>query len=128
MKFLLLALLFSSCAGVTAREEVLTPAMSLVYDAAIQPAVVEGIQSKLDSGELNEGAAATLVVSAEAVGAALRGGNLDALRALPWHTLRLFAEFAIDERVRRGDIGPGVGALLKQRLAKFHEAYVEVLR
>ena len=114
------AILLPACAGFTARQEVLIPAMQIAYES-IRPDVMRGISHEPEERH-------AILVSIELdFYEALSAGDIDALAAIPFHTLELLALDGIDRRLQAGDLHPAVVKILIRQLDKFHEAYVKVV-
>ena len=97
--------LITACAGQKARENVLTPAMLIVWPAIEVQALDGGAtQAEVDAFEL-----------------ALKISN-GASVAVGWPTIKLAAGMSIDARLASGEIGVGVASSLRERLLKFGEA------
>lgn len=114
---LLALFLFASCAGMVARGDAMATIAS-TYRNIIQPIVVVGIGAEQDAGGITAERAAELRAHVDTLGRVLEGGNVAEARAA-WDILLPFAEAGIDARVARGEIGPGVGASLKEVLRLF---------
>ncbi len=123
---LLGALLASSCAGLTAREEILMPAMKVAW-IAISKNVEQGIEYGLFSSEIDASEAAGIRSEIIAMDRALASGDPLRVADVNWHRLRRIAAQGIDWRRQQREIGYGVAYILNQRLGKFHEAYVALL-
>ena len=127
MKFLLtLALLFSSCAGMTARQEILIPAMRVSW-IAISKNVEQGIDAALSTADITPVEAAGFRSEIIAMDSALASREIMRIVDVNWHRLRRLAAQGIEARRARGEIGWGVAKILNDRLAKFNEAYSALL-
>jgi len=112
------ALLLSlACAGVSARENGLMPAMAQAYTTGISPLIGRGAD------------AAGVDVSAEsdAFLNALESGDRELVRPLDWTALRSFALSGIQVRLDAGEIGPGVSRSLLETIAQFDARHSQLL-
>ena len=125
-KFIIIMLLVASCAGLSAREEILMPAMKIAW-IAISKNVEQGIEAALSTEDIDMNEAAGIRSEIIAMDSALASGNPMRVADVNWHRLRRIAEQGIEARRLEGEIGYGVARLLKSRLQKFHEAYVALL-
>ena len=122
MKFLSIVLLglFASCAGIGARGDGMAT-IAGTYRNIIEPVLIIGIGAEQDAGNLTAAEADEYRGYVGTIGQMLEGGNVGQAgqARAAWELLRPFAERGIDERVARGEIGPGVGASLKEVLRLF---------
>lgn len=123
---LLGALLFSSCAGMTARQEILMPAMKVAW-IAISKNVEQGIEAALSTADIDDVEAAGIRSEIIAMDSALASGDPLRVADVNWHRLKRIAEQGIASRSSSGVIGWTVARILLDRLNKFHEAYVALL-
>ena len=120
-----LGLLFlAACAGITAREEGLMRVMAGVWPN-VRTVVEAGVEDAVEAGDLDEQGRAALVEEMDAMAMALESGDRHELLSVDWATLSVFAERGI--AARRGEIGPGVAASLRERNVRFNEAFIKVL-
>ena len=119
-------LLSSACAGLTAREEVLMPAMKISWQA-ISKNVEQGIEAALATADITAVEAAGIRSEIIAMDSALASGDPLRVADVNWHRLRRIAEQGIEARRQANEIGYTVAKILKDRLQKFHEAYVALL-
>lgn len=97
-----------ACSGVTARENVLLPAMRLAWpqvqaDAMVAPTAAETAQI-------------------EAMTRALATGTVAAVKAVHWPQIQTAATRGIDKQVQDGQISEGVSGSLRERLKNFAES------
>ena len=102
-KLLLTVLLLSSCAGHYARSGALMYTMQYTWT------------------EVSRG-----VAQPEAMTAALESGDVGAVAAIDWPTMRTEAESWVNWRVSAGEIGPGVGESLMLQISLFNDAWVKL--
>lgn len=114
-----LALVLSYCAGMKARENVLVPAMKMAW---------VGISSDIDASiSLLTVDAASIVRSKQKLMAdVLDAGDIPRILMLDWRILHGAALIGIILRLKRGEIGPGVAASLRERLRMFTRALEEL--
>lgn len=113
----------TSC-GALARGDVL-PTIAQSYRNVVEPVLIVGIGAEQDAGGITAQRADELRALVGTVGRALEGqGDVGAARTA-WELLQPFAEAGIDRRVARGEIGPGVGASLKEVLRLFAERLIQ---
>ena len=106
---LLLALI--SCAGRTAREDSLWPAVCATWPT-IRHEVVDGIRAKGESPE------SFAVLST--IDRAVLFGDSTSVSGVSWSTLLPFAKASIDARVQDGSISEGVAVSMRERLHQFN--------
>ena len=111
--------LLASCAGIAAREHVLVPAMKMAW---------AGISSDIDVGLslLTVDAASAVRVQQKRMAAALDAGDIPGVLAVDWSLLREVAIVGIIQRVKRGEIGPGVVFSLRERVKVFTQAILKL--
>ena len=111
--------LLASCAGIAAREHVLVPAMKMAW---------AGISSDIDVGLslLTVDAASAVRVQQKRMAAALDAGDIPGVLAVDWRLLREVAIVGIIQRVKRGEIGPGVVFSLRERVKVFTQAILKL--
>lgn len=107
-----LFLILVACAGATAREEVLLPAMEMAW-----PTVRAQVADQLLHAP-DDAATATLAAADQA----LATGNPAAFAAVDWATIDAAAEASIARRELAQEIGPDVAVLLRERLLQFRNA------
>jgi hypothetical protein len=123
---LLAALVGSACAGLAARADGLTT-IAASYSRVVEPIVLVGIGAAQDAGDIDAAKAAQLRQAVTVLGRILNSGEVGATGATAaWNLLLPFAEAGIDSRVANGDIGPGVGASLKEVLRLFGARLLQV--
>lgn len=123
-----------SCAGVEAREEVLTPAMAVAW-TNVSGDVSNGIRIAEAGGALDPTDAAAARATAAEIGTALDSLDRSALLPLDWESLRALAASGIDTRAVLSaelpegvsHIGIGVAGSLHNRLNLFDRAMRVVL-
>jgi len=120
-------MLSSACAGIQARENVLMPAMKVSW-IAISKNVEQGISQMLSTADIDATEAAGLRSEIIAMDSALATGEPLRVADVNWHRLHQVAKVGIQARRDAGEIGYTVAKLLNDRLAKFHEAYVALLK
>lgn len=106
--------LLAGCAGMKARENVLLPTMALAFSTVIAP-IIEASDPSSD-----------VLLAVSAVRAALEAGDGEAVSAA-WAVLEPAVLAAIDRRVDRGEIGPGVAGSLKEAVRLFGLQVVRLL-
>jgi len=119
--------ILASCAGLGARGDAMGTIVA-TYRNVIEPVLIVGIGAEQDAGNLSAAEADQFRGYVGELGRMLEGGNVaeaGAARAA-WELLLPFAEQGIDARVARGEIGPGVGASLKEVLRLFGERLVQI--
>lgn len=122
-----LCLLMLGCAGMQARQGAMST-IATAYATIIQPVVLVGIGAEQDSGRIDAARAEQLRLAVNTLGRLLDGGEVSqagAIRAA-WDTLLPFALQGIDARIAKGEIGPGVGASLKETLRLFGERLIQL--
>ena len=128
---LLPILLMSACAGVTARNEVLLPAMYAAYTdgepyngSGIYFDIRRGISAKtrsaLDQRELR--------LLADDMGDALKKGDVARVVRIDWSRLRALALIGIGARVAAGEIGEGVALSYVERVTLFSASFKLLLK
>lgn len=120
-------LLLMSCAGLTARQQALLPAMKMSWPP-ISADVRVGIQDGLSTNRLTVLQGAERITYVDRMDTAVAAGNAEDIAAIPWAPLSDEAHAGIDVRVRRGEISPGVGQSLKERVRNYAEAQLVFLQ
>lgn len=113
-----LVLLMVSCAGMGARSDVL-PTIAASFNNVIAPMAVVAIGTEQDAGRITAERAIELRGYLREIGEVLDGNGSPESGAKAWVLLQPFLLEGIDSLVRRGDIGAGVGASLKEVLRMF---------
>lgn len=124
----LIALLFlASCAGMAARQDAIGQ-LAGIYRNVVQPIAVVGIGAEQDAGGLSAERAAELRGHVELIGEVLDSAAVGRVPEAgeAWQVLLPFVEQVIDQRVARGEIGPGVGASLKELVRLFGARLAQV--
>lgn len=110
-------LLTLACAGVSARENVLMPAMSKAFATVVAPAVDRGAtEAGVDLGD-----------AVQVFQDALDSGDREQVRVLDWSGLRALALSGIQARVDAGEIGPGVARSLLETVNQFDARHSQLL-
>lgn len=112
----------TGCVGQRARQHVGVPALKVADDGVIANAR-EGVM--LLSPEQQVAANADL----DTFAMTLETGDVEAIKqeAIPrWTLVRSLAEASISSRLTNSEIGPGVAASLRERLARFEEVLLQV--
>jgi len=122
---LLAVLLFASCAGMNVRDGGLST-ISASFNNVIAPIAIVAIGAEQDAGNITAVRAEELRGYVVTIGQVLEGNGMPITAATTWDKLRPFVEDAIDQRVARGEIGPGVGASLKEVLRMFAGRLLDV--
>jgi len=118
-------LVLAACAGVTARNEVLLPAMEVAW-VGVKADVEYGIDILVLQGDIEmANDARSALAEFDDV---FMTGDRERLPATQWPALADLAAQGIQMRVVIGEIGPGVAESKMERLRMFHDALVEVLR
>lgn len=115
---LLAMLLGSACAGLGARGDAL-PTLAASYQNVVAPIVIVGIGAEQDAGRISAERADELRALVVTIGEVLEGRGPISGATDAWDVLLPLAESGIDDRVARGEIGPGVGASIKEVLRLF---------
>jgi hypothetical protein len=118
---ILVLLVLTACAGLTARQEVLLPALQMAWPG-VSESVTAGIESGRTTERLTDPEAAMLAGARDATSVALDSGDAAALAVVPWLPLRDEANAGIAHRIAEGEISTGVGESLKERVRQFTEA------
>jgi hypothetical protein len=103
---LLAVLILAACAGTTAREEVLLPAMRVAW-----PAIAESV-------ELAGGDPTPMTL-------ALEDGLVE---GVDWPSLMIYAHEGVDIRLAAGEIGPNGAKIFRKRILAFDDAFRRMIR
>lgn len=117
----------SSCAGLSARQEILMPAMQIAW-VNVAKDCERGIQFALDSSDITPVQAAVLRSEIIAMDSALAARDILRVADVNWHRLNQLARSGIGIRYDNDLIGYNVKAILLKRLDKFHEAYIALVK
>lgn len=118
---LVAAALLPSCAGSRARQNVLLPAMRLAW-GSISPDVERGLTEAVAGGTLTQVQATQFLAQRDEFEDKLREDEPERNLQLTWLALRPWAEAGIGERESAGEVGAGVAASLRERVANFDDA------
>ena len=128
-----LLLVCAACAGPTARDEALLPAMAVSWQGVSQD-VERGILIAEFEGALDPTGAVEARSASAAVGAALDSRDRSALILVDWGGLQALALRGIQVRASGGDlpdgvtpIGLGVAGSLVERISNFTSAWLEAI-
>lgn len=124
---LVATLFLVACAGMQARENVLMPAMKIAW-VNISKNVEQGITRSLATDDITQVEAAGLRSEIIAMDSALASGIPVKVADVNWHRLHQIAKVGIQGRYDDDEIGFAVKKILMQRLERFHEAYVTLLK
>lgn len=116
-----LAMIPSSCLGPRVKPASLFPPLALTWPA-IEEDLVRGVADGVEDQELSQDAANALNTQALALGRAIEARDLEGVRVIPWTNLEPWVERGIADKVTDEEIGPGVGASLREQLSNFGEA------
>lgn len=108
-------LVLVSCAGATARQQVLLPAMRTAW-----PPIREVVETELQQAP--DSATTAAVAAAES---ALQAGTSTAVTSVAWPLIDTAHESGLVRSVQAGAIGPGVADSLRERAKQFAAARVE---
>ena len=115
---LVIVLLLVSCAGVSARENLLWPIVTKIWPV-VKADCELGLKGKQPSTEIT----ATIAQ----IEAAIRQDNYKLIHGAHWPVLEALAEIGVNERVRNLEISEGVAVSLRMRNKKFSEAMQELM-
>lgn len=102
-----------ACTGISARDDVLIPALHATYVELMAPMVDDAL------GRLAPEDRLLLAEAASGLLTALATGDRGAVSLEQWDLVRGALDARIRERVSAGDIGPGVGISLLQAVVLF---------
>jgi len=111
----------SSCISLNARSISAREALSTSYALIVQPALLVGIGAEQDAGRLAADKAELARTAVREVATLLQGGDPNSVSMLKaaWERLLPLALAGVDSRIAKGEIGPGVGAALKEAIRLF---------
>ena len=121
-----LLLLFAACSGMTARQQVLLPALRAAWSDMLDD-VNAGIESHLMAGTIVQAAADGLRNARDEMTAALASGDPDLIRSKPWPALKAEALSGIDAELASHAIGPDVAPSLRMRVTRFDAGLAKYL-
>ena len=108
---------FSSCAGTTARENVLFPAVKLAWT---------GVKADVDRGlsvtQMTEGAALSFSLAETKLDTAIQGDDRTKVSVDDWNLLQPFAWQGVDDRLAKNEVGPNVAESLRERIVQFNRS------
>lgn len=113
-----------ACAGLTARQEILLPAMRIAWEG-VSADVQRGIDAATTANEITVDKAHVLTLEKEKMAESLNSGDAFLMSAVDWSELVVMANRGIRDRVEKGEISPVVSPSLEERVKNFTAARLD---
>jgi hypothetical protein len=123
----LILLLAGACTGITARDEVLLPAMSLGWSTTIAVQIEHDVSDRLGLGAIDAAQAQAILNESDAMQAALDSGDHTQVIGVNWGMLRLSALGGVQHRRDADEIGWGTAISIVETVDQFNARWVQLL-
>lgn len=120
----LVFLIIAACAGMTARQEILLPAMRVAWEG-VSADIQRGIDAASAANEITVEKAHVLTSEKTKMAESLNNGDAFSMSAVAWNDLVLMANRGIRDRVEKGEMSPAVSPSLEERVRNFTAARLE---